>query len=129
MPEKRQKDKYDIAAHWWGQQIRRPIFDNGDGLQSVLGTFVSLMTPQPREEQITKFEQVLAEMLRTHPEIYSLDVDYEPNRPLREAAQTAGGNFQFPWKTSMWIDNEEDTIRVARGYRAETETIWPEPKK
>ena len=52
-----------------------------------------------------------------------LSVDYHPDIPLRMAAERAGLEMEFPWKTSMFLDNEY--VSVANGYGAERLYHYP----
>lgn len=52
-----------------------------------------------------------------------LTVDYHPDAPLREAAKRAGLEMQFPWKTSMFL--EEDYLSVSAGYGAPSVYHYP----
>jgi len=52
------------------------------------------------------------------PPYLHIRVDYGPDLLLRSAADEAGLDMEFPWKTDMNIDLERKVIDVSAGYRA-----------
>lgn len=118
------------AAKWWADQLRgNAKLDNGD--DSPQGGMVAAMAmllqskekTRVSDEAIDKFEQELAKILIEKNTRY-LGVDYHPDHILSEAADRAClplGMTTLPWKTSMYIDNDE--VRVSCGYGAPSVTL------
>lgn len=120
------------AAKWWGDRMRKPgVPDNGDRSEAGgMTAMLAVLTQRPVEaDAVAKFEEALAakidESLTRGGSCY-LGVDYHPGPILSECAEAAGvnpGMGGWPWKTSMHVDPE--SVRVAPGYRAEFQTIYP----
>ena len=120
------------AAEWWADKISGNVkFDNGD--DSMAGAFCMAMAKslvKPVDEvQKDSFVKNLSENI-VKEQVEILDVDYHPDKWLSEAARASGisGN-NFPWKTVMWIVEDEETkeikILVRAGYGAEQKQIYP----
>lgn len=117
------------AAQWWASAIGAPTFDNGDGLQSMLGTLLAAGKPAPTVSEARSFADILAARIQTDLDRcreygdLSIGVDYVPDRILAEAAREAGiSTLRFPWKTMMWVN--DDHVTVSAGYRAPTVLVW-----
>lgn len=66
---------------------------------------------EPTEYTYTSYDKVV----KTEKQLFRyLSVDYHPDTPLRIAAELAGLNMEFPWKTSMYLD--ENFVSVVYGY-------------
>lgn len=137
------------AVDWWAEQLAGPqLMDNGDVLQSALGTITATTIKHVNQFQINSFKECLTTLLKEMldraeergawiPEkpdwgsaMRSVHVDYGPDPVLSRAALEAGiGShmLRFPWKTCMWINPGQ--VRVAKGYQARAITIYgtPEP--
>lgn len=126
------KEVAEVAAKWWADKICGDVkFDNGDDSMNGLFCMVmakSLVKPVTEEQKNSFIENLAESIVKEQRDL--LDVDYHPDRLLSEAAQAAGisGN-NFPWKTVMWIVEDEETkeikILVKAGYGAEQKQIYP----
>lgn len=135
------KELFDVVAKWWGDTLRqKPRHDvlgptrATESAESVVGeamlnAFTSMWAPIP-EEKIVAFETALAEQIAAeferianspHTEALRvmLDVDYDPNRPLAEAAKKAGFDpkYRLPSKTTMKL-HINGAVELKSGYRA-----------
>jgi len=123
-------DQYAFAAHWWGEQLKNPHFDNGakDLTAASLNTMIFAKSGSPTPTQLEQFEKELCSILQKR-RVSSLGVDYDPDSILCEAASGMEDSrlTLFPWKTSMYLGNDE--ISVRRGYGARTEVIWKNGKE
>ena len=128
--------KYEEAASWWAEQIRRiniGSFDNGTevGCGHYLAAILAA-EKRPDEESLARFEKILAKEIKKKSKAlkkpydnFVVSVDYEPDNFLGVIAQKSGIYKKvFPWKTVMWIYPHE--IRVRRGYSNEIETLYSE---
>jgi hypothetical protein len=127
-----------IAAKWWADQLRQqPKHDAGDATINAMHVWaMSVHKVSFSEEQITAFENALADAIQTHisntnkqstTTWYGLfvDVDYHPDALLDFAARKAGIDIymRLPIKTTMSID--PGCVKVAAGYRAQFQVIYP----
>jgi len=69
-------------------------------------------------ERLDAFADALRRRLpgEAHGDYISVGVDYGPDKILSDAAEDAGLDMQFPWKTQMWISH--GTVSVSAGYGA-----------
>jgi hypothetical protein len=122
------KETAKKAAQWWADQLRGSAkldakLDDpmGEGLAYMLqGAEKAKQTP----EQVDKFEQELTKVILKQKHIWTIGVDYHPDGILQEAADRAGlalGMTTLPWKTTMWINDDE--VKVACGYGASPELL------
>lgn len=122
-----------VAVNWWANAIVNPKFDNGDDKNTgTMAFFLAMMVNSKSsisKEQIDIFKKELADIIVEEMEFSwngecSLDVDYQPDMLLYEAAREAGINsdMRFPWKTHMYIS--KDKVSVSEGYRSPLETLW-----
>lgn len=122
------------AAEWWADKISGEVkFDNGD--DSMNGVICMVMAQSlvksVTEVQKDSFVKNLAENI-VKEQVEILDVDYHPDKWLSEAARASGiSSNNFPWKTVMWIVEDEETreikVLVKEGYGAERQQIYPAP--
>lgn len=117
------------ASKWWSDVLREGAkCDNGDS-----NPMLALLTPKLQDSNknsegvISDFEKLLTTAIfeegKTSDRIY-IRVDYDPCRLLWECAKEAGMEVvktTFPWKTTMWI--QDDTIEVRYGYGAHIQTV------
>lgn len=126
------KDTAQKAAKWWGEQLHGTVkLDNGDNSETGAMTFVlasmlqGIEKGKQSEVDITNFEKELATILLNDKRQWvTVGVDYNPDYILSEAAKKAHCNLgmtSLPWKTMMWIHDEE--IKVAVGYGAEPQVL------
>ncbi len=121
-----------VAANWWANIIVNPKFDNGDDSNADGMAFLLTMMVNSKssisKEQIDIFRKELADIIVEQMKSSrngecNLDVDYEPDMLLHEAAHKAGiDDMGFPWKTSMVIS--KDKVSVSVGYAADWKTLW-----
>lgn len=123
-----------VAAKWWADKLRNVglgNFDNGDsssagGLAMILAGMLAMDT-QPSDESIDLFEKELAETIKEQVErrgSMTLSVDYGPDYILGSLAEKTGVSTNgFPWKTTMWV--RENEVTVSAGYAAPAKTIFP----
>lgn len=130
------KNMAKIAANWWTERIKNPIYDNCDNSLTGMMSRAFMLSinnsePEVSTEQINKFEKelynhILMEMLLSlsiSGDIdINLDVDYNPCRLLNKCAINAKMTRDFPWKTSMWISGDKITARC--GCNGECETLY-----
>lgn len=120
------------AAHWWAERSDGTAHHNnrgGDLANVFAGVLADMMNEPPKDGALERFEEILAEKIMTAELPYewrSIWVDYGPDRILAEAAKEAGISCNnFPWKTGMQIDLENEEIRVRIGM-GEWKTIYPD---
>lgn len=115
------------AATWWANKVCSPTFDNGDlGIASMLALMNASLTPTPSNDQVQKMIAALAPKIDerfSRTDYQTLGVDYGPDHILAEAAREAGISLsKFPWKTTMWA--EQNVVTVAVGYHGRTTLVW-----
>ena len=120
------------AAKIWRQLIENPKFDNGD--ESMTGAIaVAMVTSIPTKtspEAFDKFEEFIFQKMMTplrngyYPNLY-LVVDYGPAKALRDAAEEAGLEIQFPWKTAVRV--ETNCVQVRSGDSSPCVSHYPLP--
>lgn len=124
----------DRAADLWVEMLKKPRYDNGD--RSFAGTVTQALAEMGAknntDETLARFKTELVRILsgphkwrsQEYPgrpsqefeEVFQhLDVDYNPNIPLADAAAAAGLNMQFPWKTGMWLENDHLFVTSLNG--------------
>lgn len=120
----------EVAANWWAEQIKAPIYDNGD--DSLNGFIAMEMLRESKikatEEQAKEFKLKLKEYIENEIKKHSyfcIGVDYGPQIDMGNIAEDCGINLlAFPIKTNMWILTEEQTIKVRLGYSGEIEYLY-----
>lgn len=125
----------EVAAAWWANKLRNitpASFNNGD--DSSAGGFGMMMAfliadkRSPDSDKVDAFEKELAEKIKQDVEEFGrlyISCDYAPDNLLSELAYKCEIETGcFPWKTSMWISQEE--VKVSAGYARPTVTIYPE---
>ena len=117
-----------FAAAWWSRHLQTPpAMDNGTN-QNALLTFAASRQSPLTPDQISAFGDALYGIIARHlnhpSNRLSLDVDYDADMLLEEAAAAAGISlaYRLPIKTYMHIT--ETSIMTAQGYRAELVTLW-----
>lgn len=110
------------AAKWWSNKLKCNSHSSGDdSFTSVMADYL-VSKDSVSEEQFTTFETYLIDDIIKCDRIV-LRCDYGPDIKLGLAAEKAGIDcVKFPWKTSMYIDNDE--ISVSDGYGAGREVIY-----
>ena len=128
------------AVDLWVQMLENPRYDNGD--LSLHGTMASMLADEvPRNNTPEILDRFRVELRRCLIEPFTssytrsgvtyeetrlvewLRVDYDPDEVLRTAAERAGLEMQFPWKTSMTL--EAGCLSVMQGYGAEPVYHYP----
>lgn len=118
----------NAAVNWWAEAIQHPKMDNGDdGLATLMMMFGGCTSSrQLTEADLTTFRETLTAgitALMDRMGRATLSVDYGPDRTLGEAGGAIGlGQFDFPCKTTMWITENEVSVRA--GYGAPEQVIW-----
>ena len=123
-----ERETAEKAAKWWADQLRgNAKLDNGDdsetgGMAMIMATILQSQEKRKRPaDAADKFEAALTDALcEKGGGRFWFGCDYSPDYFLSSVAEKAGvdlGMSSLPWKTSMWI--EDNTVRVACGYRAE----------
>ena len=126
---------YEIAAKWWANKIRNVCpgnFNNGDesstGGIMMMMAMMNAMNSKVTDESINSFEKRLAENIREYVEArgsLTISCDYGPDTLLNEIAkETAIPTNRFPFKTIMWINKGNVSVRA--GYGASEKVIFPE---
>ena len=117
-----------FAAAWWASHLQAPpAMDNGTS-QNALLTFAARLQPPLTLDQISAFGDALYGIIARHLDHprnrLSLDVDYDADMLLEEAAAAAGVSlaYRLPIKTSMQIT--EASIMTAQGYGSQLVTLW-----
>jgi len=113
-----------LAARWWRKVLENPKFQTVNSPEEGEAAFVSQMMAQtlykkPDKNILDKFEHELRNILAAENPRY-VDVDYNPDRYLRKAAESVGmdaGTGSFPWKTTMFLDGGK--VKVRYGYGAD----------
>lgn len=120
------------VASWWADHLRNGApLDNGDdsetgGMTMMLGKMTQAQTSF-EEEAIQKFEDALVDILLhggKYGEVSYLGVDCHPCGDLQDAGAVAGisfGSTDLPWKTSMWIKDENVTFSL--GYQGKSQEL------
>lgn len=136
------------AANLWIGLLSNPKYDNlGANSPEPLGSvrvnrmasiMTSLLPKNNTQDVLQRFGKELEKILlapyewqsewngkkETHVSIFrELSVDYHPDVALSSAAKAAGLEMKFPWKTSMWID--EQWLSLSCGYGAPTVYHYP----
>jgi hypothetical protein len=124
----------DRAVELWKRALGAPKYQNErPGEETLpLASMLASMTPKNNTPDVLEaFGAALkASLLVEDPEngwygkTY-LRVDYDPDRTLAAAANTAGLEMTFPWKTTMHID--EDKVSFSIGYGAPDQHHYPLP--
>ncbi len=123
------RETAQIAAKWWADKLRNgTVQDNGEEMQSMMMTLLTMRAPKKDEKDIEKFEQVLTELIDDEIESRGwayLRVDYFPDGILKDAAEIAKIeiSFELPVKTWMRVSGEE--VSVAEGYGSSTKQLYP----
>ena len=117
-----------FAAAWWASHLAAPpAMDNGTN-QNALLTLTASYQPPLTPDQISDFQYALYGMIAQHLDHprnrLSLDVDYDADMLLEEAAAAAGISlaYRLPIKTYMHIT--ETGIMTAQGYGSQLVTLW-----
>ena len=117
-----------FAAEWWTSHLQAPpAMDNGTSLNPRITRNARRQSPLT-PDQISAFEEALyginAQHLDHPRNRLSLDVDYQADMLLEEAAAAAGISlaFRLPVKTYMHIT--ETGIMTAQGYGSQLVTVW-----
>jgi hypothetical protein len=118
------------AATWWASALAAPVMDNGDELQSALGSMMALRHPLPTPSELEVFATALAQTIDNRiangARFFAIGVDYGPDPELHDAAVVAAGDrvrWTWPWKTIMHIQPGK-YVTVSAGYGAEHVRIW-----
>ena len=134
----------DRAVALWIEMLRAPKYDNlgpnspegfGVVLSNTMASVLAHAAPKNNTpEVLARFGAELKGILlhgftttnlgRSYHHIPTyLSVDYEPDTCLAAAAERAGLKMEFPWKTSMAID--ENSLSIVNGHSAPQEYHYP----
>lgn len=121
----------EIAAQWWTDQLNsNSASHSGDAFSFMTDLLKETTRKELTEEDKLRFKENVIDTIakaetRGH---LILDCDTGPEYPLSEVARKSGLEFKnFPTKTTMWIDFEENKIRIRQGYQADTKILYPAP--
>ena len=124
----------EAAVNWWADKLKKPAVEGINGDNSSSGSLFALLsrtTIQKNEvisdEKILIFKELLTKLLQDKQKFrrVSLATDYGPEYPLSEVCRDAGvPGIQFPQKTTMHVDFEEQTVTWYQ-IRGSEGTIWP----
>ncbi len=122
------------AADLWVEMLKNPRYDNGDSsfVGAVTQALAEMGAKNNTDQTLARFKTELVRILsgphkwrtKEYPgrpseefeEVFqTLNVDYNPNTPLADAASAAGLDMQFPWKTSMYLENDYLLVSAGRG--------------
>ena len=125
------------AVEWWARKLKaRAPHSNGDsGKASIMACLLADFGAKTvTDEQLDIFKNELAMTidaeLKDHQwcDVY-LGCDYNPTMNLRDAAAKAGiSEFNFPYKTDMYIKKHNDGwcgVYVYDGYGSGREELQP----
>jgi hypothetical protein len=106
------------AADLWVKLLQNPRYDNGDSSQQggMAAALAVTLPSNATDERLAAFRTELIRLLMQPGSRGMLDVDYQPDRTLSAAAKVAGLEMQFPWKTTMFL--EEGYLSLTAGYGA-----------
>jgi len=127
----------DRVVHLWIGALRAPKYDNGDrtGGSALAAGLTARMPKNNDEETLARFgDELKARLMKPFTFkpyidaqrtawVTELRVDYDPCQPLADAASAAGLKMAFPWKTSMYFD--ENYVQFIEGYGAEGVNHYP----
>jgi len=125
------KDSHEAVGLWWAKAVLRGTFDNGatDDLNTELRNKVEFLAASGRtdkERAVIDFAQALARLSRERT-LECIQVDYNPDEVLMDAAQDAGMPANelttFPWKTVTV--NRNGVVIACEGYNGQPQQIWP----
>lgn len=113
--------KYDNMGDTGSEEERRPNL--------LAGRFAASIPSNATPERLTKFGDALKALLCA-PDgsghyTTSMHVDYHPDRVLAQAAESAGLEMQFPWKTFVRMTGEY--VESSNGYGAKHSFHYPTP--
>jgi len=134
-------DNAKIAATWWSNALKTPKFsalsneerhDSNSAPLAIAEAMASSHHCSPEESKVDIFKSSLCEIIER--ELKSRDcgalvlsVDYSPDMYLSEALECAGIdcnrlNNVLPWKTVMWINDTDVSVKC--GYGARPDILW-----
>lgn len=124
----------NAAASWWRKAIERPKFDalgntQRDAHMEMASMMAMLLVKPTTDVALDAFEANLAHTIYNE-RPRNLGVDYHPDIELERCATAQGmDGSRFPWKTMMWFNWQEGTVKVRHGYGAEVQQIFPPESK
>lgn len=124
----------EAAVNWWADKLKTPAVEGINGDKSSNGSLLALFartTMQKNggvsEEKILMFKELMTKLLQDNQKFLrvSLSTDYGPEYPLSEVCRDSGvSGIQFPQKTTMHVDFEEQTVTWYQ-VRGPEGTVWP----
>lgn len=131
-----------LASEWWTNQIKNPIFDNGDDSGNGLfaAGLASLAVKKISDKQADNFKEDLYDLIikklneqssykdgleyfYEYRSYIELSTDYSPSTTLKQIAERNNISLNnFPWKTTMWISRNH--LQVRGGYSAQNEMLF-----
>jgi len=114
---KEEKKLIEKIVNWWAKEVQNDSNQNNgeDGLASLFGSMLrNNEIGRIEKSDIDLFKLNLTKILMEQKvEDIELDVDYNPCCDLIKAIQgTSIGQHVFPWKTRMYISNNEIYVKV-----------------
>lgn len=121
-------EQVECAVKWWEDLLKQPMFDalseqerqSDPGQHMAMAELLATMAAEGRTAtQIARFGAALRAELKESA-VYSIGVDYHPDRILWNALQAAGIDDDLtalPWKTTMWF--RDGGVQVLLGYGGE----------
>lgn len=125
----------DRAVALWIRMLRNPKYDNmGETgtpeerqINAMAGKRASMRSSNATNDILALFgKELRRRILDSEQPLYSrtsLSVDYGPDTILADAAEHAGLEMQFPWKTNIYI--RSTCLSVSFGYGAEAVYHYP----
>lgn len=124
----------EAAVNWWADKLKTPAVEGINGDKSSNGSLLALFAQttmlkngEVSEEKILMFKELMTKLLQDNQKFLrvSLSTDYGPEYPLSEVCRDSGvSGIQFPQKTTMHVDFEEQTVTWYQ-VRGPEGTVWP----
>lgn len=126
---KTNRELAELTAEWWTNNLKKPVFDNGD--DSPAGIFTSILqqslVTEITDKQLDMFKNRLADFVEKGLDANKFDimlsVDYNPCLPLYEIAKLCGiSEHNFPIKSHTNTKKERVVARL--GYSGEFKILY-----
>lgn len=120
----------EAGVMWWANALKSPKHDaelEGSSAQimEILLLHADCMRPTREFEQFREELQMQLQHALTRYGRLAVGVDYHPDQLLDTVATAVGLNLgmtDWPWKTMMWLSNDQVSVRC--GYGAATGVVW-----
>lgn len=126
---KTNRELAELTAEWWANNLKKPIFDNGD--DSPAGIFTSILqqslVTEVTDSQLNAFKNKLADFVEKALDEDKFDimlsVDYNPCLPLYEIAKACGiSEHNFPIKSHT--NTKKERVMARLGYSGEFKILY-----